>query len=164
MDATLDLKVDEGWEPYTVLAVSGEIDVGTAPRLREKILELVGLGVSQLVLDMTGVDFLDSTGLGVLVGALKRLRSANATSAWSASSRVSSGSSGSPGSTRCSRSANRSRRPPQSRGSRCTATRDWLAQVGVIAEPVPMARCNGWEWLRSASVIRAENRSRCRAR
>lgn len=77
MDGSLDMKVDEGWQPYTVLAVSGEIDISTAPRLREKILELVGLGVSQLVLDMSGVGFLDSTGLGVLVGALKRLRSVN---------------------------------------------------------------------------------------
>jgi anti-sigma B factor antagonist len=57
-----------------VVEVGGEIDVYTAPRLREKIVELVDAGHYQLVVDMEGVDFLDSTGLGVLVGGLKRVR------------------------------------------------------------------------------------------
>ena len=58
----------------TIVAVGGEIDVYTAPKLRDKITELVGEGHHQLVIDMENVDFLDSTGLGVLVGALKRVR------------------------------------------------------------------------------------------
>ena len=58
----------------TVVAVGGEIDVYTAPRLRDKITELVGEGHHDLVIDMEGVDFLDSTGLGVLVGGLKKVR------------------------------------------------------------------------------------------
>jgi anti-sigma B factor antagonist len=58
----------------TVVAVGGEIDVYTAPKLRDKITELVGQGHHDLVIDMEGVDFLDSTGLGVLVGGLKRVR------------------------------------------------------------------------------------------
>ena len=71
----LGLEVDESRQPYTVLAVAGEVDVYTAPRLREKLVELVSQGKQQIVVDLEGVDFLDSTGLGVLVGGLKRLRS-----------------------------------------------------------------------------------------
>lgn len=59
----------------TVLSVRGEVDVYTAPRLREKLVELVSQGKHNIVIDLEAVDFLDSTGLGVLVGGLKRLRS-----------------------------------------------------------------------------------------
>ena len=52
----------------------GEIDVYTAPKLRDKITELVAAGVYDLVIDMEEVEFLDSTGLGVLVGGLKKVR------------------------------------------------------------------------------------------
>lgn len=71
----LGLEVDESRAPYTVLSVKGEIDVYSAPRLRERLVELVSQGHRQIVVDLEGVDFLDSTGLGVLVGGLKRLRS-----------------------------------------------------------------------------------------
>jgi anti-sigma B factor antagonist len=59
----------------TVVAVSGEIDVYTAPKLREHLIDLVSGGHYHLIVDLEGVDFLDSTGLGVLVGGLKRVRS-----------------------------------------------------------------------------------------
>ncbi|MET8039537.1 STAS domain-containing protein [Micromonospora sp. NPDC005215] len=62
---------------YTVLEVGGEVDVYTAPRLRERLLELIDGGARHVVVDLDRVDFLDSTGLGVLVGALKRLRAAS---------------------------------------------------------------------------------------
>lgn len=52
----------------TVLEVGGEIDVYTAPRLRERLLELIAEGERELLVDMEAVEFLDSTGLGVLVG------------------------------------------------------------------------------------------------
>ena len=58
----------------TVIAVGGEIDVYTAPKLREKLISLVEDGSYQLIVDMEAVEFLDSTGLGVLVGGLKRVR------------------------------------------------------------------------------------------
>jgi anti-sigma B factor antagonist len=58
----------------TVVEVSGEIDVYTAPRLRETLVSLVDAGNYRLIVDMEGVEFLDSTGLGVLVGGLKRVR------------------------------------------------------------------------------------------
>jgi anti-sigma B factor antagonist len=63
----------------TVISVSGEIDVYTAPTLRERLNELVASGHYDLVVDMEGVEFLDSTGLGVLVGGLKRVRSHDGT-------------------------------------------------------------------------------------
>jgi anti-sigma B factor antagonist len=57
-----------------VIAVSGEIDVATAPQLRECLHRVIAQGESTIVLDLLGVTFLDSTALGVLVGALKRCR------------------------------------------------------------------------------------------
>ena len=71
MDLTLATNEVDG---ATIIAVGGEIDVYTAPKLRDKISELVGEGHHQLVIDMENVDFLDSTGLGVLVGGLKKVR------------------------------------------------------------------------------------------
>ncbi|MEX0426348.1 anti-sigma factor antagonist [Nocardioides sp. DS6] len=71
MDLTLATREVDG---ATVVAVGGEIDVYTAPKLRDKITELVGDGAYQLVIDLQGVEFLDSTGLGVLVGGLKKVR------------------------------------------------------------------------------------------
>jgi anti-sigma B factor antagonist len=59
---------------HKVLEVGGEIDVYTAPQLREQLISLVESGDRQVVVDLGRVEFLDSTGLGVLVGALKRLR------------------------------------------------------------------------------------------
>jgi len=58
----------------TVVEVGGEIDVYTAPKLREQLVELINSGHYHLIVNLEGVDFLDSTGLGVLVGALKRVR------------------------------------------------------------------------------------------
>ncbi len=69
----LGLDVSQRGE-VTVLAVHGEIDVYTAPKLREKLIELVSEGSYDVVVNLEGVDFLDSTGLGVLVGALKRVK------------------------------------------------------------------------------------------
>ena len=57
-----------------VLQVTGEIDVYTAPILRERIRDLAAKGAVHIIADLSRVDFLDSTGLGVLVGGLKRLR------------------------------------------------------------------------------------------
>jgi anti-sigma B factor antagonist len=57
-----------------VVDVEGEIDVYTAPRLRELLIDLVNKNNYQLVVNMEKVEFLDSTGLGVLVGGLKRVR------------------------------------------------------------------------------------------
>jgi anti-sigma B factor antagonist len=54
----------------TVVGVDGDLDVYTAPRLKET-LEQAMPGDKRLVLDLSGVQFIDSTALGVLVGALQ---------------------------------------------------------------------------------------------
>ena len=71
MELSMALRTVRG---YSVLEVAGEIDVYTAPQLRERLIALVESGSRQVVVDLGRVEFLDSTGLGVLVGALKRLR------------------------------------------------------------------------------------------
>ena len=61
------------WE---ILTVTGEIDMATAPRFRQRLLAVIGAGAQDVVIDLSGVDFIDSTGLGVLMGAAKRVRGA----------------------------------------------------------------------------------------
>ncbi|BDI29451.1 anti-sigma-B factor antagonist [Capsulimonas corticalis] len=59
-----------------LLIIEGEIDVYTSPSLREQVSSLALTGINDLVIDLAKVKFLDSTGLGVLIGALKRMREA----------------------------------------------------------------------------------------
>ena len=83
MDLTLSTRFEYGpvgaagaqpGREVAIVEVSGEVDVYTAPRLREALLDLVDSGHHNVVVDIRGVEFLDSTGLGVLVGGLKRVR------------------------------------------------------------------------------------------
>jgi anti-sigma B factor antagonist len=62
-----------------VIDVAGEIDIYTAPRLRELLIGLVSRGSYHLVVNMQKVEFVDSTGLGVLVGGLRRVRARDGT-------------------------------------------------------------------------------------
>jgi anti-sigma B factor antagonist len=55
-----------------VVTVEGEIDISTAPRLRDLLTELTSKNHYQLIVNLAKVRFLDSTGRGVLVGGLKR--------------------------------------------------------------------------------------------
>jgi anti-sigma B factor antagonist len=61
-------------EGVAVIRLGGEVDVYTSPRVKQEILDLLNGGISKIVVDLTGVDYLDSTGLGVLIGGLKRSR------------------------------------------------------------------------------------------
>ena len=58
----------------TVLTVRGELDLYTAPALRDRVLAAAAEGQHRLVIDLSGVPFMDSSGLGVIVACLKRLR------------------------------------------------------------------------------------------
>lgn len=69
--ATFSRTDDDG---VPVLVASGEIDVYTSPELRRELHGVVATGAPSIVVDLGGVDFIDSSGLGVLVGALKRMR------------------------------------------------------------------------------------------
>lgn len=71
MDELFQVKVREEAGASVVSAV-GEVDVSTAPELRQRLQELPE--GTQVVVDLSDVTFLDSTGLGVLVAALKRVR------------------------------------------------------------------------------------------
>jgi len=57
-----------------VLRMAGEMDVYTSPKLRQQVADLAENGTIHVIADLRGIDFLDSTGLGTLVGSLKRLR------------------------------------------------------------------------------------------
>ncbi len=58
----------------TVLSLSGELDMATAPQLRQAVVAAVADGATDIVLDLAGVSFCDSVGLGIIVGGLKRAR------------------------------------------------------------------------------------------
>jgi anti-sigma B factor antagonist len=57
-----------------LVAARGEIDLFTAPELKRRLTELLDEDKTRLVLDLTETTFIDSTTLGVLIGAIKRLR------------------------------------------------------------------------------------------
>jgi anti-sigma B factor antagonist len=60
-----------------VVELGGQIDLYSAPEFKQRTLEVIGRGKKQVVIDLSRVSFMDSTGLSVLVGALKRLRRMN---------------------------------------------------------------------------------------
>ena len=68
---------DEARDNRHVIAVTGEVDLFTAPELKERLVELIDSGQRQIIIDLSETTFLDSTGLGVLIGALKRLRASD---------------------------------------------------------------------------------------
>jgi anti-sigma B factor antagonist len=80
VEASVDLTLNTRTEAeHTVLEVAGEVDVYTAPALRDRIADLLDGGRQRLVVDLGGVEFLDSTGLGVLVAGLNRAREVGGT-------------------------------------------------------------------------------------
>ena len=81
----MDLKLGHySKDGIEVIDVGGEIDIYTAPRLRELLIDLAGKNSYQLVINMDKVEFLDSTGLGVLVGARSGCGRTTARWIWSA--------------------------------------------------------------------------------
>jgi anti-sigma B factor antagonist len=74
MNMTMDVKENER---NIQVYVSGEIDAYTAPKLKEKLLPLSEKEEVHLVVDMSRVTYMDSTGLGVIVGVFKSVRKYN---------------------------------------------------------------------------------------
>jgi anti-sigma B factor antagonist len=74
MPAEFALNQDAVDDTTQVVAVSGEIDLFTAPELKAALGEAIESGKARIVVDLTETSFLDSTALGVLIGTVKRLR------------------------------------------------------------------------------------------
>ena len=62
--------------PGSMVVVDGELDASTAPRLGANLHQLIDAGAPSITLDCTDLAFIDSQGLGVLVGVARRLRDA----------------------------------------------------------------------------------------
>ena len=74
-NATLSLavKTPEGSDAH-VLSLGGELDIATTPTVRSAIDAAIAGGAKRIIVDLTGLSFIDSTGLGVLIGGLRRAR------------------------------------------------------------------------------------------
>lgn len=59
-------------DDHVVVATTGEIDLHTAPRLQADLAELMQDGSARLIVDLSGVEFCDSTGVNVLLAAMRR--------------------------------------------------------------------------------------------
>lgn len=70
---------EEVEDSVCVLRVSGDVDFDVAPELKQRIVGHVEAGDRRLIIDLSEVGFIDSTAIGVLVAALKRLRDAGGT-------------------------------------------------------------------------------------
>jgi anti-sigma B factor antagonist len=67
----MEVRRYRGW---SVVDVTGDLDMAAAPALRQLVLQLLAQGDRRITVDLTAADFVDSTGLGALVAALKRVR------------------------------------------------------------------------------------------
>jgi anti-sigma B factor antagonist len=65
---------EESTEHGTVLYVSGEIDIYTAQRFKEGLYQVVDSSDKEITIDCGGLNYIDSTGLGIFVGALKKTK------------------------------------------------------------------------------------------
>ena len=87
-----------------VVAVSGEVDLFTAPEFKQRVMAPIAAGIDRVIVDLTETTFIDSSSLGALIGRTAGSRN-GAASSWSpATTRRSSRPSASPGSTASSRS------------------------------------------------------------
>jgi anti-sigma B factor antagonist len=75
VQAALRIEIEDVDVGECLVTLVGEIDIATAPLLRERFIELIERGCRSLTVDGSAVRFIDSTGIGVLVGCRSRLRS-----------------------------------------------------------------------------------------
>jgi anti-sigma B factor antagonist len=69
-----DIKTEELGDDAYVISLTGEVDLYTAPEFKQQLLDVIGKGAKDVVVDFSNTTFIDSTTLGVLVGGVKRLR------------------------------------------------------------------------------------------
>ena len=69
-----DVQTDRVDDSTYVIALTGEVDLYTAPEFKQQLLDVIAKGAKDVVVDFTNTTFIDSTTLGVLVGGVKRLR------------------------------------------------------------------------------------------
>lgn len=69
----LDITVDKT-DDLCVFSLEGEVDVYTAPQLKQSLVDSIDGGCVNILVDMQQVGFIDSSGLGVLVGGLRRAK------------------------------------------------------------------------------------------
>ena len=70
----VDIKTEQLGDDAYVISLAGEVDLYTAPEFKQQLLEVIGQGGKQVIVDFSDTTFIDSTTLGVLVGGVKRLR------------------------------------------------------------------------------------------
>ena len=75
--AQLELSEEQLDDVTRLITVSGEVHVTTAPEFSSRLNDAVAAGTRALVLDMSGVEFIDSTGLSVLLNGLRRVTRAD---------------------------------------------------------------------------------------
>jgi anti-sigma B factor antagonist len=69
-----DISTEQVGDDLYVISLSGEVDLYTAPEFKQELLDAIGKGAKEVVVDFSNTTFIDSTTLGVLVGGVKRLR------------------------------------------------------------------------------------------
>ena len=69
-----DVKTEKLSDDQYVISLAGEVDLYTAPEFKQQLLDVIGQGGKDVVVDFSDTTFIDSTTLGVLVGGVKRLR------------------------------------------------------------------------------------------
>ena len=69
----LDVKLERDGA-MCVISLSGEVDVYTSPSFKDRLVSAIDEGCTRIVVDLEGVDFIDSSGLGVLVSGLRRVK------------------------------------------------------------------------------------------
>jgi anti-sigma B factor antagonist len=70
-ELSIDLKTEDGGETL-VFRLRGSLDLATAPAVRAALTDATDRGSHNMIVDLTQLEFLDSTGLGVLIGAHRR--------------------------------------------------------------------------------------------
>jgi anti-sigma B factor antagonist len=76
MDGTTDIVVEPRDNGVAVVRFTGRLDFVLAPTARERLAQSIASGYRQLVIDLSGVDFVDSSGLGVLIDGTRKTRDA----------------------------------------------------------------------------------------